>query len=259
MTPRLAIGLLCASLLALPQARRASPSAEALLGSLRATTGTSAFRVWATLTHTAGSGRPDARQIVVLGRRGPRETTLLITQAWPEVRGGRAVVVSNAGGRLGGFSYDGARVTPFTASSDTLPLFESDVTMADVAQTYLAWPGPLAAGSESVREYVCTILDLRPPARTRAAYGHVRLWVSPELELPLRAELYGPDGRLLKRVGLYRELRIRDRWVAGIVTIEAADGRSRTVVEGSKYELLDRVPADAFTPAGVRRTLARSR
>ena len=59
------------------------------------------------------------------------------------------------------------------------------------------------------------------------------------------------DGSLMKRIGLFRILKLNDRWLPAIVTVEPADGRSRTVVEGVGFDSDLHLTAADFTADAV--------
>jgi hypothetical protein len=70
--------------------------------------------------------------------------------------------------------------------------------------------------------------------------------------------VYGPTGALARTIGSYRILKFGERWVAGIVTVEPADRRSRTVFEGVGGERNVSISRAEFTPAAIRKALSSS-
>jgi hypothetical protein len=75
----------------------------------------------------------------------------------------------------------------------------------------------------------------------------VRAWVSPDPLVALRIEQFGPNGGLVKRIALYRLLKLDQRWWPTILTVEPAHGKSRTVIEGAKLESNLHLTAADFT------------
>src|ERR1019366_8829426 len=103
-------------------------------------------------------------------------------------------------------------------------------------------------------------IDFRPGPDTATAYTKVRACVAPDLALPLRIELFGADGALVKHVTADRIVRHDSRWMVATVTVTPADGLHQTVLEGSRYEDDLQIPASEFTVeaiANFSRTLGR--
>jgi hypothetical protein len=213
------------------------------------------FQIRATLTRsTPGTDVSDTRQLTIKGQWDRGQAITLFQQLWPVVAGGRALVVEDKGDhQLKGFRLESGKVTPLTTALLGDRLFDSDLVIEDVAEGFWFWPSRTIAGEEAVGAYTCVIVDLRPGPRTPTSYSLVKTWLSPELSTGLRAEQYGRDGRLVKRVGLYRMLNVHDRWMPGIITVEPADGKSRTVIEGVKLEQDVPLSAADFTVDAVRR------
>jgi hypothetical protein len=241
-----------------PAAQRAPITADQLVTSVIGARHPAAFRFNATLTRSVtGSGRKDVRQLVVTWLRDRRGTSVLYRQAWPVVAGGRAVVISKTGDRrLHGFLYEGGRATPLTDAQSSTRFFDSDLLLEDLAENFWYWTLRTRVGEEAVGAHACVIVNLRPPAGYGGAYSSIKAWLSPELSIALRLDQFGRDGPLAKRISLYRELRLNDRWVPAIATAEPADGRTRTVFEGTKYEPLAGLSAADFTTAAVRKAVA---
>ena len=223
-----------------------------------------AVRFNATLTHsTKGSDRPEnnvTRQLVAAWLRDGGSTMMSYRQTWPVVLGGRVVVIAKTGDRrLHGFLYEGGRVTTLTDARLGTPFFDSDLILEDVAENFWYWTSRERLGEEAVGAYGCVIVGLRPPAGYAGTYSTIKAWLSPELALALRLDQFTPEGRFAKRISLYRELRLGDRWVPAIATAEPAGGRTRTVLEGTRYDPEARLTAADFTVAAVRKQVAAGR
>ena len=213
--------------------------------------------IHATLTRsTPGSNVRDVRQLLIKGRRDRPRAMLLYQQVWPRIPGGRALVIEDPGNhQMKGFLYQSNHATPLTDRMLEDRFFDSDLLVEDLAEGFWHWPSRTIAGEEAIGEHHCTIVDLRPAADTPTRYSLIKTWLSPDLAIGLRADFFGRDGRLAKRIGFYRIQKVHDRWVPAIVTVEPADGRSRTVIEGAKYEEIPLSALD-FTVAAVRRAVA---
>lgn len=216
------------------------------------------FRIRATMTRsTPGGGAGDVRQLLIQGRRERDRGTLLYRQLWPVVAGGRALVVEDTGEHgLRGFQYEAGTVTSLTDGMLGERFFASDLRIEDLAEGFWFWRSRTIVGEEAVGEHQTVIVDLRPGPGTPTTYSKVKAWLSPDLAIGLRMEQYGRDGHLAKRIGLYRILKVNDRWMPGIITVEPGDGRSRTVIEGVKFEQDVSLRHEDFTVAGVRRVVS---
>ena len=180
-----------------------------------------------------------------------------IGSSGPSLPAARALVVEDTGDhRLRGFQYEAGTVTPLADGMLGDRFFGSDLRIEDLAEDFWFWPSRTLVGEEAVGEHQTVIVDLRPGPGTLTTYSRVKAWLSPDLAIGLRMEQYGRDGHLAKRVGLYRILKVNDRWMPGIITVEPGDGRSRTVIEGVKFEQDVNLRPEDFTVAGVKRVVS---
>ncbi len=259
----------CACLLALvaidskPTAFRApalTMTADQLVAKVVGARTTAGFRVRAKLTRmTPGTNVTDVRQLLIEGRRDRKNQTMRYQQIWPKEVAGRALVVADAGDhQISGFQYQSGRVTRLTARMLANQFFDSDLRLEDVAEGFWYWPSHTIVGEEAVGEYSCVIVDFRPGPGTPTAYSRIKAWVSPDLAIALRVEQFGPGGRPVKQIALYRVLKVDQRWLPTIMTVEPADRRSRTVIEGVKYESDVHLSASDFTVEAIRKS-ARAR
>lgn len=211
------------------------------------------FAIRATLTHTeTGSNIRRVRQLLINGRRDSERSTMLYQQVLPNDVPGPAIVIEDAGDhQLRGFVYRSGEVTQLAPGMLDDPFFDSDVRVEDLTQGFWHWPSRTIVGEEVIGEFRCTIVEFRPGPDTQTTYSLVRAWLSSELAMGLRIEQFGHDGSLMKRIGLFRILKLNDRWLPAIVTVEPADGRSRTVVEGVGFDSDLHLTAADFTADAV--------
>jgi hypothetical protein len=215
------------------------------------------FRLRATLTRTTAGNQRDVRHLFIKGRRDTG-SIVLYQQIWPEVPGGRALVIEDVGDhRLSGFQYEAGRVTPLSDAALGGRFLDSDLTLEDLAENYWYWPTRSRGREEDIGQYQTVAVDFRP-GRAASTYSRVRAWIAPEIAFGLRTEVYGPTGALARTIGSYRILKFGERWVAGIVTVDPADRRSRTVVEGVGGERNVAISRSEFTPAAIRKALSSS-
>ncbi len=232
-------------------------AADQLLASVIDAPQSTSFSARATLTRTEiGSGVKHVRQLLIKGRREAEQSTMLYQQVWPGETPGPALVVEDAGDHPPqGFLYQSGSVTRLTVPMLDDQAFDSDLNIEDLTQSFWDWPSREIVGEEAIGEYRCAIVEFRPGPNTPTAYSLVKVWLSSELAVALRVEQFGQDGSLIKRIGLYRILKLNDRWLPAIVTVEPADGQSRTVIEGVGLESDLRLSAADFTVEAVTRSV----
>ena len=248
-----------AALLAASALVAQAPQADALIAKMLEVHTERGYRIRATLTATSGGQMKAARQLLILGRRERAGTWTFYQQLWPEERGGRALVIVPAGPhQLNGFIHRAGRVTPLSDRLQGAAFFDSTFTLEDVAERFWEWPLRTRTGEESIGEYRCTIVDVRPAPGTATQYGFMRAWIAPDIAMALRVDEFGKDGKLVKRIELFRPARLEDRWVPTLVTVESPDRRSRSVIEGSKEDPDPTLTRADFTIASVARRLART-
>jgi len=257
----LSVGLLwwvvATTSLASPQTTIGMTAAELVSKITREWPKSSSYRVRATLTRSAtGSGARDVRQLLIKRHRDRTSSKVSFEQLWPKDGEGRTLVLDNTPDRPPqGFVYDAGAVTRLTSRHFTDRFFGSDLLIDDLVERFWSWPAPRLVGEESIGEYRCGIVEFRPPAA--ASYSRITAWLSPDLALGLRFQQFGPDNKPVKKIEGYRILKVGDRWAAGIVTVEPADGKSRTVLEATKYESDPALSVDDFTAEAIRRSAAR--
>jgi hypothetical protein len=202
------------------------------------------------VTGEPGSERQAVVQVRTIGRRDGTTTRLLCQALWPASFKGRAVYVQKDGPRvISGFVFQPpGTVTELAGDALSVPLFDTDLTMEDLAEEFWSWPGPVAAGSDNVGGKPCRVVELRPPAGIRTAYSLVTSCISPEQLLPLRTETYGKDGRLVHRFVVKKAINDDSgAWVPVKVAVETA-GRTRiTTLEVSRGETNATVPLPEFS------------
>lgn len=202
------------------------------------------------ITGEPGAERQAVVQVRTIGRRDGPTARLLCQALWPASFKGQAVYVQKDGSRaISGFVFRPPdTVTELADDALSVPLFDTDLTMEDLAEEFWSWPGPTAAGSDKVNGKACTMVDLRPPAGVRTAYSLVTSCISPEQVLPLRIEAYGKDGALMRRFVVKKAIKDDSgAWVPVKIQVETA-GRSRiTTLEVSRGERNASVPLAEFS------------
>ena len=239
---------LCASSLG------ADLTAKQLIARVEDAQKSSGFRIRAKLVSSRpDSAAPEVKQLLIRGRQQEGTKQVIYQVLWPKPSAGEALLVETSPqGAVSGLLQSRKGQLPLTPQLMAQPLFNSAIAIEDVAENFWHWPLQELKGEEVVSGRSCTILESHPGSGTATSYSLVRSWVSPELALPLRVEKFGKDGRLRRRFIASKIMkRPHGRWIAAIVTVESADGRARTTLEGSRAERDIEIPADQFTPQAI--------
>ncbi len=233
----------------------ADTSAAELVAKVVEANQTTGFRARAKLVvTTANPEHRDVKQLLIKSRTEGKTTTTLYQILWPAESKGQALLIEKRGGSVSGFLFEPpGTVKKLSPALLTQPFFGSDLAIEDLVEDFWDWPSQKIAGEETIDKRLCTIVESRPPTDVASNYLVVKTWIAPELALPLRAEKYGKNRRLVRRITADRIVKVNDRWRAANIIIEPEGGNSRTVLEGSKSERDLDLPAAEFTLEAIKR------
>ena len=106
--------------------------------------------------------------------------------------------------------------------------------------------------SDTVQNRKCWVLQLNALAEGEA-YEVRKIWVDQERYVPLREELFGKSGRLLKRTQLSEVTRIQGRWFPMKIVykdmLKAGDGTQFVIVT---IRLDESIPENIFSKASLK-------
>jgi outer membrane lipoprotein-sorting protein len=106
--------------------------------------------------------------------------------------------------------------------------------------------------SDTVENRKCWILQLNA-IKEGEAYEVRRIWVDQERNIPLKEELYGKSGKLLKRTSLTDVQKIQGRWFPMKIIfkdmLKAGDG-TQFIMESIKLD--EAIPEDIFSKASLK-------
>ena len=106
--------------------------------------------------------------------------------------------------------------------------------------------------SDTVQGRNCWVLQLNALAEGEA-YEVRKIWVDQERYIPLREELYGKSGKLLKRTQLSEVTRIQGRWFPMKIVfkdmLKAGDGTQFIIVT---IKLDEAIPENTFSKASLK-------
>jgi hypothetical protein len=240
------------SIPAIPQTKGSALTADQVINKVIEARSTSGSRIHARLMRT--SGGPDAakgkdtRQLLIKTTRDGEKTKTLYQVLWPTEYLGDSILIEDSGDHHPkGFLYQKKVATPLTNQMLEAPFFGSDLRIEDVIEEFWYWPSRKLAGEEIIDKRVCVIVDLRPGPDSETQYSMVKVWVAPEISLPLKVEFFGRDGKLVKTVTTDRVVKEGKVWLAATMKIQPAGSKSQTVLEGTKSERDLQLPSGDFT------------
>ncbi|HEY8241421.1 MAG TPA: outer membrane lipoprotein-sorting protein [Kiritimatiellia bacterium] len=110
------------------------------------------------------------------------------------------------------------------------PVRGTDISWMDLSLSFLWWPDGTTVGAEEVRSRACYVVDAPAPGGVFAGCKGARLWIDPQIHILLRADAYGTDGNVMRRMEVKSFKKINGRWVIQNIEIESYPSRHRTVL-----------------------------
>ncbi len=234
-----AISAISARAAATPSARElAAQLAEAL------TAGPAEIRLRLQTEKPPGQAR-ETLQLRVREIRTAAASQSVYEVLWPTERKGESVYLQQS---AGGSPSATLRLPDGTARAlkPADPLFGSDLLVTDAIENFFAWKTQRLVGSEKIGTVDCVILESVPDGPS--IYASVRSWIDPRRVVPLRIEKYLPSGKPARRLVTRRVVPDAGRQIPGDLTIEPADGSSRTLLDGSSIRRLVHFTNDDLRP-----------
>lgn len=108
------------------------------------------------------------------------------------------------------------------------PIGGTDISWMDLSLSFLWWPGGVTRGAGEVRGRTCWVMDLPAPDEAFSGCSGVRLWVDPKIGIMLRAEAYGHQDQLMRRMEVKSFKKINDRWVIKDIELTSFPSRHKT-------------------------------
>ena len=106
----------------------------------------------------------------------------------------------------------------------------TDVRWADLALSFLWWPGGQTAGREVYKGQSCYVLDLPEPAGEGKFVGSMRLWIDEKFLMVLQAEARDGAGHVVRRMFVKSFKKINDRWIIKDLDVQSFPSRDRTTL-----------------------------
>jgi hypothetical protein len=107
---------------------------------------------------------------------------------------------------------------------------------------------------EAVEGQTAYVIEVTPEERTEDdAYAKAKMWIHQRTLVPLRVDLYGDDGEVMKRMRVHRLERVAGRWMATETTMETLARGSRTLLRLDEVDPDARFPPETFTERALTR------
>jgi hypothetical protein len=104
----------------------------------------------------------------------------------------------------------------------------SDLSWADLSLAFLWWRGSKIVGSDKVKGYACTIVEVPAPPREAAHYRSARLWIAQRAPVLLKAEGLDADGEVVRRLWVENFRKQDDTWMVKDMEFQHYPVRHRT-------------------------------
>jgi hypothetical protein len=120
-------------------------------------------------------------------------------------------------------------------------ILDSHFSVYDLAAPYLRWTDCDYVASEVIKGRNCHVIEVRSET---GPYRRVQLWIDKEMDGLLRAEIYDPDGRMVKRFWVSSFRKLGEAWVPRGMNISwrppgqslPSEERSRLEVDNGTYD-----------------------
>jgi hypothetical protein len=112
-----------------------------------------------------------------------------------------------------------------------IPFAGSDFWLADVGFEFYHWSGQRLLKPVMRRGRPCFVIESTDPNPPAGGYSKVVSYIDREAGVPIEAEAYGTDGKLLKEFALGRFKKVNGRWELKRMEIDNDRTGSRTLLE----------------------------
>jgi len=132
-------------------------------------------------------------------------------------------------------------------------ILDTDITWLDLSLSFLWWQGGDVQGTETVRGRLCNVVDVPAPENQVADFDGVRLWIESKIGIVLRAEGYGENGELIRRMDVKSFKKIRKHWVIKDIEFQTFPEKTKTsllvrdVLERERFDLPERDSRPDYT------------
>jgi len=192
-------------------------------------------------------------QLQIKQRRTGTTTEVVYQVLWPKERAGESVLLRKTGDQAatGAIFIPPNTVRTLDSSQMKESLLGSDLSYADVVESFFIWKQQALVGTEIVNRVSCDILESKPGKGQRSSYASVRTWVDRRRDVPMRIEKCVASGQAVRRIDTTRvATNDKDQAVPANLTVSDLRQGSVTELNGSNVKHGVSFSDGEFTPAG---------
>jgi len=118
------------------------------------------------------------------------------------------------------------------------PIQASDITWMDLTLSFLWWTDASLEGEDSVKGFDCHVIRVNAPPDQQGPYKSVRLWISKNAGMMLRAEGLDGDANPVRRLWINSVQKIDDAYMIKDMEIQKYPAVQRTKLSIAEVERL---------------------
>jgi hypothetical protein len=126
--------------------------------------------------------------------------------------------------------FTGDPLTAAPVPELSAPVRATDISWMDLSLSFLWWPDGTTVGAEEVRSRACYVVDVPAPGGFFGGCMGARLWIDPQIHIMLRADAFGKDGKVMRRMEVKGFKKINGRWIIQDIEVESLSTKHRTVL-----------------------------
>lgn len=218
------------------------PEARALLNDVILALPDIPLRITGDLTARARGGHPDVRKGVEMlldWQADPPTARYTLRDAFGGPLSHLAITWARPGAPEYRF-FEGYPLRAAPLPDLVAPIPGTDISWMDLSLSFLWWPNAKTVGREDVRGQSCWVVDIPAPNAFAGCAG-VRLWISPRINIMLKAEAYDGANKPMRRFDVKSFKRINNRWVIKDIELTSLPARTRTTLRVRNVEDRTRV------------------
>ncbi len=195
-------------------------------------------------------GRRAEYQLRALERASGGDTDIAIEFLAPARDKGTKVV--RVDGKVWRYEPRTERAEPLTDAALRQPMNGSDLTWADlVAPFELGRYTPRFVRDDTLGGKPVRVVELTSESPKTTPYAKRIAWIDPRTQLPVKQELYGATGILLKTWTMSDAKQVSDHWVPMRMVVSDAVQQGSTTLERSDVQIGGAIDEAVFTPAWI--------
>ena len=236
-----------------PPLAKAADSASDLAAGLRAKEEGSTF---VRVRMQIGGGQNQILQLQIKSRISNAASDIVYQVLFPKERKGESVLLRRSGEKFSGTAFTPpSTAKPISSEQMNQPLFGSDLSYEDIIDNPFRWSQQTVAGSETIDNVQCQILESKPGKDHKSSYASVKTWVDPRRLVPLRIEKYDGSGKVVRRINITRVLLDGNDSLPADLKVYSPPGGA-TEITGSRIKRGVNYADAEFNPDGLKQLTA---